>query len=87
MLVRARLFHVPQFAPDEKEAEDEGTRDTSAKRKSGALTHAGHWQRKKKKDRTSHGEGERKIVVNTRRSNASKQSFNKVSSWKLKSAK
>lgn len=37
----ARVFHVPRFAPDEKEAEDEETRDIGAKRKS-ALTHAGH---------------------------------------------
>lgn len=41
----ACVFHVPRFAPDEEEAEDEdagGTRDTPEKRKSGMLTRTGH---------------------------------------------
>lgn len=65
----ACVFHVPRFAPDEEEAEDEdagGTRDTPKKRKSGMLTRTGHWRRKKKNRRRGEGKREKLPRMNTR---------------------
>jgi len=65
----ACVFHVPRFAPDEEEAEDEdagGTRDTPKKRKSGMLTRTGHWRRKKKNRCRGEGKREKLLRMNAR---------------------